>query len=170
LRGTAFTSRALTFPSAGVNALFVLALAVAVGCSNSEGNARVDPFENVSELVESKAVPETQFTEEDERAFLQCEQADLVVDYETTDDIRLTLKGSNEPWATVAATDLPAKLEQLDSPRSMVVVVLGKRMHWTSDQELEATANEIELIMKVAGFEKIIIQLATATGRPIYRE
>jgi hypothetical protein len=112
---------------------------------------------------------------ETDRAFEQERQADLVIDYESSDRIWLTLPAEirrNE--GECADETLAQEIAGLAlKKRALAVVVIGKPVRYQfagKDELLRAKVDAIEAVVKGQGFKRVIFQLASATGRPIYRE
>ena len=107
---------------------------------------------------------------ETERAFELERQADVVIDYERSDGIRLWIPGQT---AHISATDqtLATAIASATSKRELAVVVIGKPMRYEfPEPQLRAKVDAIEAVVRAQGFTRVVFQLASATGRPIYRE
>lgn len=105
-----------------------------------------------------------------ERAFQMERQADLVIDFETPNELRLLLKEQSDAVSTTEQ-GLAVAIAKANSKKDLAVVTLGKRVRYQYDEpELGKKVDEIEGVLKAQGFKKIVFQLASASGRPIYRE
>jgi hypothetical protein len=107
---------------------------------------------------------------ETERAFELERRADLVIDYEWIDRIQLS-----EPRkrADVNATDetLSEAVASVTPKRELAVVIIGKPVrHAYEEPQLREKVDAIEAVVKAQGFRRVVFQLASAGGRPIYRE
>lgn len=143
---------------------FLLMIGTAImiaGCSSSENLSKQKAFE-----------------EETERAFKQCKEADLVVDYDGPAklDIGLDLK-TEEMGAYLVRVpkyfsfkSLSEHLDKNKIKREMVVIIISKPIRMKSPEKLKEEVDKIEEFFKAKGFKHIVVQLASATGRPIYRE
>lgn len=107
---------------------------------------------------------------ETERALELERSADLVIDYERPDGIRLwtppesTYIGANEETLVAAISSTPAK-------RGLAVVIIGKPVRYAfPEPQLGSKVDAIESVVRAQGFARIVFQLASASGRPIYRE
>lgn len=103
------------------------------------------------------------FPTETERAFAQERQADLVVFYRRSGEMRIE-SVSGKPVEDDSRTDFPAFL---DRPRkkSLVVVIIEKQT-W-SDEELARHLAFLNHHFLSHGYRRVIIQQARGWGRPI---
>ncbi len=111
-----------------------------------------------------------QMQAETARAFELERRADVVIDYERSDSIWLWIPGQIEH---VSATDqtLAAAIASATSKRELAVVIIGKPVRYEfPEPQLRAKVDAIETIVRAQGFTRVVFQLASATGRPIYRE
>ena len=107
---------------------------------------------------------------ETERAIELERRADVVVDYEGADRIRLWTPGQA---AYISATDetLAAALAGATLKRELALVIIGPPVrHAFSEQQLRTKVDSIEAILKGQGFSRVVFHLASAFGRTIYRE
>lgn len=105
-----------------------------------------------------------------ERAFELERRADVVIDYERSESIRLWTSAQT---GRVSATDdtLAAAIASITPKRELAVVIIGKPVrHEFPEPRLRAKVDSIEAIVRAQGFTRVVFQLASATGRPIYRE
>lgn len=97
-------------------------------------------------------------------------RADVVIDYEWLDRIRLSTPGQT---ALISATDdtLAAAIAGATPKRELAVVIIGKPVRYAfQEPRLREKVDAIEAVVKAQGFTRVVFQLASATGRPIYRE
>ena len=135
--------------------VLILALGGCAHCSNT-GTSNQQSFE--------------QMQAETERAFELERRADVVIDYQGSGDIRLWIPGQT---ACIRATDqtLAPAIASATSKRELAVVIIGKPVRYAfPEPQLRVKADAIEAIVKAQGFTRVVFQLASATGRPIYRE
>jgi hypothetical protein len=107
---------------------------------------------------------------ETERAVELEHRADLVIEYERPDGIRLWTPGQT---AHIGATDqtLATAIASATSKRELAVVIIGKPVRYEfPEPQLRAKVDSIEAVVRAQGFKRVVFQLASATGRPIYRE
>lgn len=107
---------------------------------------------------------------ETQRAFELERRADLVIDYERLDRIRLRTSARTEP---ISATDetLAAAIASISSKRELAVIIIGKPVQYEfPDPQLRKKVDSIEAVVRARGFTRIVFQLASAEGRSIYRE
>jgi hypothetical protein len=107
---------------------------------------------------------------ETERAFELERSADLVIDYERPDGIRLWTPPQS---AYISANDetLAAAISNTTAKRGLAVVIIGKPVrHAFPEPQLRSKVDAIESVVRAQGFARIVFQLASASGRPIYRE
>lgn len=113
---------------------------------------------------------EEEFQAMTERAFQMARQADLVIDFHWLSEISLRAKEQSDAILTTEQ-GLVAAIAKANPNKELVVVVLGKLMRYQYDEpELGKKVDEIEAVLKAQGFKKVVFQLASASGRPIYRE
>lgn len=107
---------------------------------------------------------------ETKRALELERRADLVIDYERPDRIRLW----TPPQTTyISATDetLAAAISSATTKRELAVVIIGKPVRYAfPEPQLRGKVDAIESAVRAQGFARIVFQLASASGRPIYRE
>ena len=107
---------------------------------------------------------------ETERAFELERRADLVIDYERSDSIRLWTPGQT---AHISATDQTraTTIAGATSRRELAVVIIGKAMRYEfPEPQLRAKVDLIGSVVRAQGFARVVFQLASSTGRPIYCE
>lgn len=107
---------------------------------------------------------------ETERAFELERRADVIIDYEWLDRIRLWTPGQA---AFLSATDdtLAVAIGRVTSKRELAVVIIGKPIrHGFPEPRLCTKVDAIEAVVKGLGFTRVVFHLAAAEGRPIYRE
>jgi hypothetical protein len=98
------------------------------------------------------------------------QQADVVVDYTWSDRILLWAPGQTN---RISATDetLVTALASTTFKRELAVVIIGPPVRYAfPEPQLRTKVDSIEAVLKGQGFARVIFQLASAFGRPIYRE
>jgi len=107
---------------------------------------------------------------ESDRAFLVEREADLIIDFERPDRIRVW----TSEWADSTSTteqDMAAALAIANPKKDLAVVILGKPMrHQFHEPELGMKVDEIQATVRAQGFKKIVFLIAAASGRFFYRE
>ena len=113
---------------------------------------------------------EEEFQAMTERAFQMARQADLVIYFERSDRIRLWMSGQQDLIPTTEQ-GLAAAIAKANPKKELAVVILGKPIRfYYNEPELGKKVDEIEAVLQAQGFKKIVFQLASGSGRPIYRE
>ena len=102
---------------------------------------------------------------ETERAFAQEREADVVVFYDTAKELQLQRPEQKHPFTSEAA--LLAHLSQRKERKQLLVVILSKRHEFSDPKQ---TLDGFWQACKKAGFERVIIQQAHSSSRPILRE
>jgi hypothetical protein len=136
------------------------------------------PFDHYwfeDETVQIRAVASEQPSQEQLQAqtarALELERrADLVIDYEWIDRIRLSTPDKTK---VINATDdtLAAAIASATPKRELAFVIIGKPVRSAyQEPRLGEKVNAIEAVVKAQGFTKVVFQLASGTERPIYRE
>jgi len=103
-----------------------------------------------------------QMRAETERAFELERRADVVIDYERSDCIRLWTPGQT---AHISATDktLATAIASATSKRELALVIIGKPVrHEFPEPELRAKVDKIEALIRAQGFSRVAFQLASA--------
>jgi hypothetical protein len=107
---------------------------------------------------------------ETERAFELERRADVVVDYERSDGIRVWTPGQT---AHISATDhtLATAIASATPNRELAVIIIGTPVRYEfPEPQLRTKVDSIEAVVRAQGFTRVVFQLASATGRPMYRE
>ena len=107
----------------------------------------------------------TDYEAETKRAFAQEREADVVVFYDTAKELQLQRPEQKQPFASEAA--LLAHLTERKDPKRLLVVVLSKRHEWSDPKQ---TLEGFWQACKKTGFERVVIQLAHSSMRPILHE
>jgi hypothetical protein len=102
---------------------------------------------------------------ETKRAFAQEREADVVVFYDTAKELQLQRPEQKQPFTSEAA--LLEHLTQRTAQKHLLVVILSKRHEWSDPKQ---TLDGFWQACKKAGFERVIIQQAHSSSRPILRE
>lgn len=142
---------------ASITLLFTVLFLALNGCSH-----RPDPGTSSQQSFERMQA-------ETERAFELERCADVVIDYESSDNIRLWIPGQT---AQNSATDqtLAVAIASATVKRELAVVIIGKPVRYEfPEPQLRAKVDAIEAVVSAQGFTRVVIQLASATGRSIYR-
>ena len=107
---------------------------------------------------------------ESDRAFLVEREADLVIDFERPDQIRLRTSGHADSTSTTEQ-DLAAAIATVNPKKGLAVVILGKPMrHQFDEPELGMKVVEIQAALQAQGFKRIVFLIAAASGQSFYRE
>lgn len=107
---------------------------------------------------------------EAERAIELERRADVVIDYEWPDRIRLWTSAQTDQVNATEET-LAAAIAIMTPKRELAVVLIGKPVRNAfPESQLRAKVDSVEADLRALGFARVIFQLASATGRPIYRE
>jgi hypothetical protein len=105
---------------------------------------------------------------ETERAFEQERLADLVVWYYSPEEI--VLRAGQQQVDLGSEGTFISVLARLDCGRRSAVVVMMKPTRVWPEDQFRAKVDELERLLRARGFQRVIFQLASAMGRPIYRE
>jgi len=136
-------------------ALLCLALA---GCAHSPDTTVSNQQANEKLRVDTEKARELQ------------RSANVVVDYEWSDRIRVYVPGQT---LSISATDetLATVLASATPKRELVVVILGPPVrHALPEPQLRTKVDSIEAVVRGQGFTRVVFQLASAFGYPIYHE
>lgn len=106
------------------------------------------------------------FPTETERAFAQERQADLVVFYYGSGEMRIEAV-SGRRVNDDSPADLPEFLER-QKKKSLVVVIIEKQV-WP-EEELTRHLAHLNSYFLGHGYRRVVIQQARATGRPIHSD
>ena len=97
-------------------------------------------------------------------------EADLVIDFERPDQIRLRTSGHADSTSTTEQ-DLAAAIATVNPKKGLAVVILGKPMrHQFDEPELGMKVVEIQAALQAQGFKRIVFLIAAASGQFFYRE
>ena len=107
---------------------------------------------------------------ESDRAFLVEREADLVIDFERPDRIRLWTSEKADSTSTIEQ-DMAAAIATANPKKDLAVVILGKPMrHQFDEPELGMKVDEIQAAVQAQGFKRIVYLIAAASGQFFYRE
>lgn len=142
--------------------LCLLLVLAAGGCSHHSA-----PSDHASEEELQAWVA---YEKESQRAFEQERQADLVIEYNGVDEIWLIRPGQR-PFLPATESSLGAAIARATPARRLAVVIISKFVrHALSESQLRDKVDELEAIVKAKGFKRVVFQLYSGSGRPIYRE
>jgi hypothetical protein len=146
---------------APITLLFALFWLVSSGCAHRSASV-TSRHQSLDEmLVES------------DRAFGLEIRADVVIDYERPDDIRVRSFARSGGFISATDETLAAAIARITNKRQFAVVIIGKSVcHDFSEPQLCAKVDSIEAVVRALGFTRVVFQLASATSRPfpVYRE
>jgi len=100
----------------------------------------------------------------------QVADADVVIDYES--EVRLFVRSSSQGGSStpVSFSELEQTILGLHAGTNSAVVVMGPAIQMLPEREFEAKTVEIERLLRRLGYRRVIFHLASAFGKPIYRE
>jgi hypothetical protein len=121
--------------------------------------------------VVGKAYPSQQARDlETERAMQQLREADVAIDYESTDRLFLSVPPGFGHEVIVGLPTLERQVIQCTTNRHLAVVTMDPPMRMLPQTDFDASVDEIEKMLKRIGFHRVVFHLGSAMGRPIYRE
>ncbi len=154
----------------GVLALLVLAV---TSCGGHSGSRREINRDNIDFILSNPPKPTplakartALFPTETERAFAQERQADLVVFYRRSGEMRIESL-SGKPVEDDTPVDFPGFLDR-QAKKSLVVVIIEKQV-WPEEE----VARHLAFINKFFlghGYRRVVIQQARGNGRPIHSD
>lgn len=153
------SNNVLSVKQSSVILLIVACLRFMTGCAHSS-----------NDIVPNR-LTEAELHSETVRAFKTEERADIVILYEWSDRISLWIP----PRSTVTEASeetMATAISSLTTKRELAVVTIGvvARYRLSDPQSLEDKVSAIENLLKAQGFKRVVFHLASAFGRPIYRE
>lgn len=105
---------------------------------------------------------------ETKQAFEQERLADVVIHFEHPDEIRIWTPHQSTNISTIEPA-LAAAIPTMTSERSLAVVIIGKSVRQAYPEiQFENKLDEIQAVLMAHGFERIVFQLSSASGRVIY--
>ncbi len=105
------------------------------------------------------------------RAVEQVANADMVIDYESELQFRVRTSSKDGVQVAGSLSDLKQTIAGLQvSSTNLAVVLMCPPMRILPEQEFNAKTIEIEGVLRQLGYRRVVIHLASAFGRPIYRE
>lgn len=105
---------------------------------------------------------------ETEQAFEQERLADVVIHFERPDETRIWTPHQSTNISTIEPA-LAAAIPTMTSERGLAVVVIGKSVRQAYPEiQLENKLDEIRAVLMAHGFERIVFQLSSASGRCIH--
>lgn len=138
--------------------VFVAAFLLACGGCVRRSNAGISNLRSMDRMGAETAHP------------LDSERrADLVIDYERSDGIRLWVPGRTSP---ICATDrtFAMAMASASPKRDLAVVIIGKPVrHEFPEPQLRAKVEAIETVVRAQGFARVAFKLASAKGYISYR-
>ena len=121
--------------------------------------------------VVSKVYPSQEAKDlETERAMKQLREADVAIDYHGAGDHYVTAPPNFGYHVKVSLPELARAVSQATTNRQLAVVTMDSAMRLHAQTEFDARVDEVGKMLRGLGFQKVVFHLASATGRPIYRE
>ena len=146
-----------------IQSAFLRLLGISMSCLSGACQLRQSGF-----MVDPEFIVE--LDEDARNRFAVVRQADLVIEYDGPDQITLS---TQDRTATIEATEqtLVKAIVEATTRRKLAVVIFGKQARVAlPESQMSSTADMPGAILQAKGFTRVIFQLYSGWGRPVYRE